>query len=71
MKEEDYLNPKQYYLKLKLERLKAYIKMIVFLEIIISSIWLISVCITGYDISDKLNVCLQEHSLDYCNTNIK
>ena len=62
-----YLTPKQHLRKLRFERFKAWLKYVGLSAICGLVIFIIYICLTSGNDTQKLNECLQDHSLNYCN----
>lgn len=66
-----YLTPKQHLRRLRFERFKTWLKYVglSFMGAIV--IGIIYICLTSGNDTQKLNECLQDHSLNYCNEVVK
>lgn len=66
-----YLTPKQHLRRLRLERFKTWLKYLIFSIMGAVVIGIIYICLTSGNDTQKLNECLQKHSLNYCNKVVK
>ncbi len=66
-----YLTPKQHLRRLKLERFTVWLKYVGLSATFGLAIFIIYICLTSGNDTQKLNECLQDHSLDYCNNNVR
>ena len=66
-----YDTSKQYLRRLKFEQFKKFLKNVVLLLLGSLTAFILYICITSDQDTQKLNKCLQNHNLDYCNKNIK
>lgn len=62
--------PKQHLRKLRIKRILYKLKCIGLTMLFITAIFILFICITSGNDTEKLNKCLQNHNLDYCNRNI-
>lgn len=66
-----YLTPKQHLRRLRFERLVTYLKYVGLSVIFGIAIFIIYICLTSDNDTKKMNECLQDHELNYCNRIIK
>lgn len=66
-----YLTPKQHLQRLKFERFTTWLKYVGLSVSLGLTIFIIYICLTSGNDTKKMNECLQDHSLDYCNKTIK
>lgn len=63
--------PKQHLRRLRLERFTTWLKYVILSFISAVVIGIIYICLTSGNDTQKLNECLQNHSLNYCNEVVK
>lgn len=63
--------PKKHLRRLRFERFKTWLKYLIFSIMGAVVIGIIYICLTSGNDTQKLNECLQEHSLNYCNEVVK
>ena len=66
-----YLTPKQHLRKLRFECFKTWLKYVGLSFMGAVAIGIIYICLTSGNDTQKLNECLQKHSLNYCNEVVK
>ena len=66
-----YLTPKQHLRRLRIERFTAWLKYVGLSCISAIALGIIYICLTSGNDVQKLNECLQDHSLNYCNKAVK
>lgn len=65
-----YLTPKQHLRRLRFERFTTWLKYVglsCLSAMTCLAIFIIYICLTSGNDTKKMNECLQEHSLNYCN----
>ena len=62
-----YLAPKQHLRRLRFERFTTWLKYVGLSATFGLTIFIIYICLTSGNDTQKLNECLQDHSLNYCN----
>lgn len=67
----NYDTHQQYLRKLRIERVKTYLKYLGLSASLGLAIFIIYICLTSGNDTQKLNECLQSHSLNYCNEVVK
>ena len=63
--------PKQHLRRLHFERFTTWLKYVGLSFMGAVAIGIIHICLTSGNDTQKLNECLQDHSLNYCNNNVK
>jgi hypothetical protein len=66
-----YDTPKQHLRRLYFERFITWLKYLIFSIMGAVAIGVIYICLIGGNDTQKLNECLQDHSLNYCNNNVR
>lgn len=66
-----YLTPKQHLRRLRFERFTTWLKYVVLSAMTCLAIFIIYICLTSGNDTQKLNECLQDHNLNYCNKVVK
>lgn len=66
-----YLTPKQHLRRLRFERFTTWLKYVGLSAMTCLAIFVIYICLTSGNDTKKMNECLQDHSLDYCNEVVK
>lgn len=66
-----YLTPKQHLRRLRFERFTTWLKYVGLSFMGAVTISIIYICLTSGNDTQKLNECLQSHSLNYCNEVVK
>ena len=67
----EYDTPKQYLRKLRFERFKTWLKYISLSFMGAVAIGILYTCLTSGNDTKKMNICLKQHDLDYCNRNVR
>lgn len=62
-----YDTPKQHLRRLRFERIKTFLKYLIFSIIGAITIDIIYICLTSGNDTQKMNDCLKSHDLNYCN----
>ena len=63
--------PKQHLRRLRFERFKTWLKNVGLSFMGAVAIGIIYICLTSGNDTQKMNECLQDHSLNYCNEVVK
>ena len=66
-----YLTPKQHLRRLKFERFTTWLKYVSLSFMGAVVIGIIYICLTSGNDTQKLNECLQDYNLNYCNEVVK
>lgn len=66
-----YLTPKQHLRRLRFERFTTWLKYVGLSFMGAVTISIIYICLTSGNDTQKLNECLQNHNLNYCNEVVK
>ena len=66
-----YLTPKQHLRRLHFERFTTWLKYAGLSVMTCVAIFIIYICLTSGNDTKKINECLQDHSLNYCNEVVK
>lgn len=66
-----YLTPKQHLRRLRFERFTTWLKYAGLSIMGAVAIGIIYICITSGNDTKKMNECLQDHNLNYCNNNVR
>ena len=66
-----YLTPQQHLRKLYLDQVKTYFKYFGLSFIGGIVLFILYICLTSGSDTQKMNECLQDHSLNYCNKEVK
>ena len=66
-----YLTPKQHLRRLRFERFTTWLKYVGLSFIGTCTLWVLIAIKPDFTFNDRLNECLQNHSLNYCNNNVR
>ena len=66
-----YRSIQQHLRELRRERIKTFLKYLIFSIMGAIAIGIIYICLTSGNDTQKMNECLQDHSLNYCNKVVK
>ena len=66
-----YLTPKQILRRLRFERFTIWLKYVGLSASLGLAIFIIYICLTSGNDTQKLNECLQDNNLNYCNEVVK
>lgn len=66
-----YLTPQEHLRRLKLKKVKKGVKITTAAILTAAAINILYICSTSGNDTKKMNICLQDHTLNYCNKEVK
>lgn len=66
-----YDTPKQHLRRLRIDSIKVFLNYLLFAVICGLALFILYICFTCGDDTEKMNKCLENHDWEYCNREVK